>query len=65
MPSKPTIRPVLVGATSADPPDADEVYAHYPETCRRLGVEPVPLEHARKLMREWAATFERGGEPLH
>jgi hypothetical protein len=25
-----------------DPPDPDQVYAKYLETCKRLGVEPVP-----------------------
>ncbi len=35
-----------------DPPDADEVYAHYLETCRRLGVEPVPRERAAELIAE-------------
>ena len=48
-----------------DPPDADAVYAHYLETCRRAGVEPVPRERARELIAERSATFERAGKPLH
>ncbi len=40
-----------------DPPDADTVYRNYLRTCRRLGVEPVPRERARKLIQEWADTI--------
>ena len=32
------------GAPEFDQPNADRVYAHYLETCRRLGVEPAPRE---------------------
>ena len=46
--------------TDEDPkpvtPDADTVYRNYLETCHRLGVEPVPLEHAHELVEEWTAT---------
>ena len=52
-------------APALDPPDADTVYAHYLETCRRVGVEPVPRERAQDLIREWSETIARGGEPLH
>jgi hypothetical protein len=33
-------------ASVLDLPDADVVYANYCETCRRLGVEPVPRERS-------------------
>ncbi len=46
-----------------DPPDADEVYAHYLETCRRLGVEPVPRERALGLMQEWGEVLSGRPEP--
>jgi hypothetical protein len=39
-----------------DPRDA-EFYARYLETCRRLGVEPVSLDRARELVREWSAAI--------
>jgi len=43
-----------------DPPDADEVYARYLETCRRLGVEPVARERAQDLIREWSDAIAAG-----
>lgn len=52
-------------APAFDPPDPDCVYRNYLRTCRRLGVKPVPRDRARKLIKEWAATFERGAKPLH
>lgn len=48
-----------------DLPDANRVYRNYLETCRRNGVKPVPRERAQELIAEWAAAFERIGEPLH
>ena len=39
------------------PPDPDEVYRHYLETCRRIGIEPVPRDRADELMREWSAAI--------
>jgi hypothetical protein len=39
-----------------DPPDEDVVYAGYVETCRRLGVEPVPRVRAHE-MAEWGAAL--------
>lgn len=39
------------------PPDADTVYRHYLEKCRRQGVEPVARDHARKLIAEWSNTI--------
>ena len=47
-------------ASAFNTPDADEVYAHYLETCRRLGVEPVPRERAHDLIAEWAAAIVAG-----
>lgn len=35
-----------------DPPDTDSVYARYLETCRRVGVEPMPRDRAQDLMPE-------------
>jgi hypothetical protein len=35
-----------------DPPDADTLHAHYLETCRRLGIVPVPRDRA--LFAEWS-----------
>lgn len=40
-----------------DPPDPDRVYRNHLETCRHLGVEPVPRERARKLIQEWTDTI--------
>ena len=41
-------------APEFDPSDADAVYARYLETCKRLGIEPVPQDHAKALIKEWA-----------
>ena len=41
-------------APAFDPPDADRVYRTYVETCKRLGVEPVPRDRAQKLIAEWS-----------
>jgi hypothetical protein len=38
---------------AADAPDPDRVYLTYLETCRRLGIEPVPRERALGLIGEW------------
>jgi hypothetical protein len=40
-----------------DPPDADVVWEHYLETCRRAGIEPVSRERADGLMQEWPETI--------
>ena len=37
----------------ADAPHPDRVYLNYVETCRRVSIEPVPRERARKLIEEW------------
>jgi len=50
-------------APEFDPPDADVVYANYCETCRRLGVEPVPGERANALIEEWSETIARANVP--
>jgi len=47
-------------APEFDPPDADALYAGYLETCRRLGVEPVPRHRARDLMNEWSESIAAG-----
>jgi hypothetical protein len=47
------------------PPDAGAVYARYLETCRRLGVEPVPPDRAQDLIAEWSATLKDRRPPLH
>ena len=44
-------------APEFDQPDVDLVYAHYLETCRRLGVKAVPRDRARKLIKEWTNTI--------
>ena len=44
-----------------DPPDVDRVYRNYVETCRRLGVESVPRDHALDLMAEWSDTLAGRG----
>ena len=43
-----------------DPPDAERVYRNYVETCRRLGVEPVPRERAQDLIAEWSDAIAAG-----
>jgi hypothetical protein len=45
-------------APELDPPDAESVYRNYVETCRRLGVEPVPRDRAQDLMAEWSDAGE-------
>lgn len=37
----------------ADAPNPELVYLNYLETCRRLGIEPVPRERALGLIGEW------------
>ena len=36
-----------------NPPDPDRVYRNYLETCRLLGIEPVPRDRAHDLIAEW------------
>jgi len=45
---------------SADPPDPDRVYLNYLETCRLLGIEPVPRERALGLIQRSGARYCRG-----
>jgi hypothetical protein len=47
-------------APAPDPPDADAVYVRSLETCRRLGVEPVPRERAVGLIAEWSDAVATG-----
>ena len=61
--AKPMIDDTAGDAPALDPPDADTVYAHYLETCRRLGVEPVPRERALGLMQEWGEVLSGRPEP--
>ena len=44
-----------------DPPDPGRVYRNYLRTCRRLGVEPVPGDRAKGLIREWTDTLAASG----
>ena len=53
----------MVIEPNEDPPDADAAYAHYLETCRGLGVEPVPRDRAHDLSAEWSDAIARGGVP--
>ena len=39
-------------------PDPDEVYLHYLETCRRLGVKPVGHKRARKMISGWTKILD-------
>ena len=52
-------------APPLDPPDADEVYADYLETCKRINVAPVPRERAGDLIREWSALIEATRRTKH
>ena len=45
-----------------DPDDA-ELWSHYLETCRRLGVEAVSPERARALIEDWNRTLRGEDEP--
>jgi hypothetical protein len=47
----------------ADAPDLDHVYRNYLESCRRLGVEPVPRERALGLIGEWTEVLTGRPEP--
>ena len=40
-----------------DPPDADIVWEHYLETCRRAGVTPVSREQAQERIAECSAAI--------
>ena len=51
-------------AHGLEPPDGDAVYARYLETCRRLGVEPVPRERALGLIGEWTEVLSGRPEPM-
>jgi hypothetical protein len=53
-----------VDAPAFDPPDADVVYARYLDTCRRLGVQPVPRDRARGLIAEWSDAIASGQSVL-
>ncbi len=48
---------------AADAPDPDRVYLNYSETCRRLGIEPVPRERAVGLIEEWTEVLTGSAEP--
>ena len=47
-------------APAFDPPDEDAVYSRYLETCKRLGVEPVPRERAQGPIEEWSDAIAAG-----
>lgn len=47
-------------ASEARMPDADAVYALYLETCKRLGVNPVPRDRAQSLIAEWSDAIAAG-----
>ena len=47
-----------------NPPSAESVYRSYVETCRRLGVEPVPRDRAHGLMAEWFLARTARQSPL-
>ena len=47
----------------ADAPDPDRVYLHYLETCRRLGIEPVPREQAFGLIVGWTEVLTGRTDP--
>ena len=42
---------------AADAPDPELVYSNYLKTCAMSGIEPVPCEQARKLIKEWTDTL--------
>ena len=48
-------------APTFDPPEADEVYALYLETCKRPGVKPVPRERAQDLIADWSDVIASRG----
>jgi hypothetical protein len=50
-------------APAFDPPDADAVREEYLETCRRMGVKPVPRERALGLIGEWTEVLSGRPEP--
>ena len=50
-------------APAFDPPDADEVYPRYPESCRYLRVEPEPRDRAQRLIAEWNEALSGRPEP--
>jgi len=51
-------------AREFDTPDlGSRVYRNYLETCRRLGINPVPRERAEGLIAEWSAGAPRVASP--
>ena len=48
---------------AADAPDRERVSLNYLETCRRLGIEPVPRERAVGLGEEWTEVLTGRAEP--
>ena len=44
----------------ADAPDPDLVYRNHLETCRHLGIEPVPRDQALALTGEWTDVLNGG-----
>jgi hypothetical protein len=43
-----------VDSAAFDSPDPDQVYLNYLDSCQRKGIEPVPRNRARELIKEWA-----------
>jgi hypothetical protein len=43
-----------------DLPDPDAVYAGHVETCKRLGIEPVPPLRAEDLIAKWSDAIAVG-----
>jgi hypothetical protein len=46
-----------------NPSDADQLYAHYLETCRRAGVTSVSMDRAQGLIQEWTEVLAGRPEP--
>jgi hypothetical protein len=47
----------------ADAPDPDLVYRNYLETCKLLGIAPVPRDHAKALIVEWTGALAAARTP--
>ena len=47
----------------SEAPDSERVYLNYLETCRRLGIEPVPRERALGLIGQWTEVLTGRPEP--
>ena len=52
-------------ATASDPPDVDQLYKRYADSCRRLGIEPLSRERIDAVAADWMARLGTDLPLLH